>query len=283
MKLLDGKTTSKIRLDRLREKIQHNQGRAPGLHVIRIGDDPASEVYVRKKIKTCHEVGILSKEWHLAENVSQEKALDLIKQLNWDETVDGILIQLPLPKTLDPTVLLETVSPEKDVDGFHPYNLGKLLAREPGFVACTPRGIMHLMEEYGIETTGKRAVVVGRSRIVGRPMSLLLDHAGATVTVVHLKTPNPDEICRQADILVVAAGSPDLIGPERIKPGAVVIDVGIHRRQDGKLCGDVQFDHVAPLCSWITPVPGGVGPMTICSLMENTWESFILRQNKAPE
>lgn len=277
MRVLDGRHVSKIRLENLKhelETLQKKANRKPRLCVIRVGEDPASQIYVGRKIKACQHVGIESEEIHLSESVSQEELEDRIRSLNDNPLVDGILLQLPLPTHLNGARLLQLVSPQKDVDGFHTENLGRLVAQEPGFVACTPLGIIRLLEHYEIPMEGRRAVVVGRSRIVGRPVSLLLDQAGATVTVVHKMTPEPRQITTQADILVVAAGVPHLIQKEDVKPGAVVIDVGIHRLPSGQLTGDVDYENVSPLCEAITPVPGGVGPMTISSLLENCVQAF---------
>lgn len=277
MILLDGKSVSESRLHRVHQKIEEGvlQHRSrPGLCVIRVGNDPASKIYVTKKIQACQRYGFLSFEKHLPESVSEKEILEEIGHANNNPQISGILVQLPLPKHLNSDRIIEAVSPYKDVDGFHPYNLGCLITKRPSFVACTPLGIMNLLHEYRIDPAGKRAVVIGRSRIVGRPMSLLLDLAGATVTVVHLQTPQPEEICREADILVAAAGSPLLVGKNHVKNGAVVIDVGIHKMSDGRIVGDVDFDNVKSLASAITPVPGGVGPMTICSLLENTYLAF---------
>lgn len=277
MKYLDGRLVSKARLEELKRKLgllSQSLPRPPSLHVIRVGHDPASEVYVKKKVKTCIEIGMKSEEHHLASEISGKELADLICRLNDDEHVDGILLQLPLPSHLDANHFLQLVNPDKDVDGFHPMNLGRLVAQEEGFVPCTPLGIMKILEYYEIPLEGCRAVVVGRSRIVGRPCSLLLDHAGATVTVVHKSSPQPELICSQADLLVVAAGVKHLIGADSVKEGAVVIDVGIHRETSGKLTGDVDFEKVKDKVSAITPVPGGVGPMTISSLLENTFLAY---------
>lgn len=271
MKLLDGKLVSETRLLALKKRISEAGNKGVSLHVVRVGEDPASKIYVGRKIKACEKVGIESKEWHFPSEVSETELLTKIESLNRDSKVHAILLQLPLPKHLNSSKLIEAISPRKDVDGFHPFNLGKLVAREEAVVACTPLGIMHLLEHYKIPIEGKRAVVIGRSRIVGRPLSLLLDQAGATVSVVHLQTPNPEALCREADILVAACGVPRLVKSSYVKEGAVVVDVGIHREDSGKICGDVDFESVAPKTQWITPVPGSVGPMTICSLLENAW------------
>ncbi len=277
MILLDGKSLSKKRLALLKQKISEEMslsGLKPGLVVIRVGDDPASQVYVSHKVKACEDVGIHSTEVHLPATTTEADLLKRIQEFNKDKSVHGILVQLPLPSQIQKNRILDAVDPSKDVDGFHVYNLGRLVSQEDGFVPCTPLGIMKLLEEYKISIEGKRAAVVGRSRIVGRPMSLLLDHAGATVTVIHPHTQNPRDILKTCDIVVAAVGRPGLIQPEDIKPGATVIDVGICRLPSGKLAGDVNFEDVSRIAGAITPVPGGVGPMTICSLLENTWKAF---------
>jgi len=277
MILLDGQAVSKKRLQLLKGKIDKlRDEKRPGLAVVRVGEDPASKVYVGKKIKACQEVGIYSVERHLDSKISQSAVIEIVDQLNADSSVHGILVQLPIPSQLSASQILDRVDPRKDVDGFHPMNLGRLVAGEKGgFVACTPLGIMNLLAEYKIEIAGKLAVVVGRSRIVGRPMSLLLDQAGATVTVVHSKTRDPDSLLERAEILIVAVGKPHLISKQKLKKGVVVVDVGMNRLESGKLVGDVDFERVKEVASAITPVPGGVGPMTICSLLENTWKSFV--------
>ena len=278
MILLDGKKVSEKRLSQLKEKVglyiaQHN--RRPGLAVIRVGDNPASKIYVAKKIQACANVGILSFENELPSSTSEAEILRQLDQLNQRSDIHGILIQLPLPSHVSEELVLSAIQPSKDVDGFHPINLGRLMAGEKTTVPCTPLGIMNLLREYKIDIKGKRAVVIGRSRIVGRPVSVLLDQAGATVTTIHSQTQNPAEISRQADIVVAAAGKPKLVQKSWIKDGAVVVDVGINRLSDGRIVGDVDFEAISSSCSYITPVPGGVGPMTICSLLENTWDSFI--------
>ncbi len=277
MILLDGKAVSEARLTDLKHKMEEHYlktRKRPGLAVLRVGEDPASKIYVRKKIQTCERVGIHSLERHFPETTSEKELLEVIRDFNRDSDIHGILVQLPLPKQILTDRILEEVDPKKDVDGFHPMNLGKLVINQDGLRACTPLGLMNLLSEYKIDVYGKRAVVVGRSRIVGRPMSLLLDLAGATVTVVHTETKNPDEITRSADILVVAAGKPHLIQGSQIKEGAVVVDVGIHRASSGEIVGDVHACSVEKKACAMTPVPGGVGPMTICSLLENTWKAF---------
>ena len=254
--------------------------RAPGLAVILVGADPASQVYVGSKRKSCAEIGITSKSYDLPETTTEQALLELIKELNQDNTVDGILVQLPLPKHIDSTKVIEQISPEKDVDGFHPYNVGRLCQRIPTLRACTPYGVMKLLETTGISFYGKHAVIVGASNIVGRPMALELLLAGCTVTVTHRFTEDLASHIRQADILVVAVGKPKFIKGEWIKEGAVVVDVGINRIE-GKLVGDVEFDIAAQRAAYITPVPGGVGPMTVAMLMQNTLSAYEKQQGDA--
>ncbi len=251
--------------------------RAPGLAVILVGADPASQVYVGSKRKSCAEIGIVSKSYDLPETTTEQALLELIETLNQDAEVDGILVQLPLPKHIDSTKVIEQISPEKDVDGFHPYNVGRLCQRIPTLRACTPYGVMKLLETTGISFYGKHAVIVGASNIVGRPMALELLLAGCTVTVTHRFTEDLASHIRQADILVVAVGKPKFIKGEWIKEGAVVVDVGINRLE-GKLVGDVEFDVAAQRASYITPVPGGVGPMTVAMLMQNTLSAYEKQQ-----
>ena len=254
--------------------------RAPGLAVILVGADPASQVYVGSKRKSCAEIGITSKSYDLSETTTEQALLELIKELNQDNTVDGILVQLPLPKHIDSTKVIEQISPEKDVDGFHPYNVGRLCQRIPTLRACTPYGVMKLLETTGISFYGKHAVIVGASNIVGRPMALELLLAGCTVTVTHRFTEDLASHIRQADILVVAVGKPKFIKGVWIKEGAVVVDVGINRLE-GKLVGDVEFDIAAQRAAYITPVPGGVGPMTVAMLMQNTLSAYKKQQGDA--
>lgn len=244
--------------------------RAPGLAVILVGDDPASSIYVRNKRQACEQVGINSTHHHLPADIHETTLIDLIEQLNRDSTVDGILLQLPLPSHIDAEKVLETIDPHKDVDGFHAYNLGRLAQRRPLLRPCTPLGIMVLLEQLNLSIKGKHAVVVGASNIVGRPMLLELLSAGATVTICHRSTTDLPSFVKQADILVSAVGKPGLIQSEWIKPGAVVIDVGITRLADGSLAGDVEFEKAKERAAWITPVPGGVGPMTVAMLLQNT-------------
>lgn len=254
--------------------------RAPGLAVILVGADPASQVYVGSKRKSCAEIGITSQSYDLPETTTEQALLELIEELNQDTEVDGILVQLPLPKHIDSTKVIEQISPEKDVDGFHPYNVGRLCQRIPTLRACTPYGVMKLLETTGISFYGKHAVIVGASNIVGRPMALELLLAGCTVTVTHRFTEDLASHIRQADILVVAVGKPKFIKGEWIKEGAVVVDVGINRLE-GKLVGDVEFDVAAQRASYITPVPGGVGPMTVAMLMQNTLSAYEKQQGDA--
>lgn len=254
--------------------------RAPGLAVILVGADPASQVYVGSKRKSCAEIGITSKSYDLPETTTEQALLELIEELNQDAEINGILVQLPLPKHIDSTKVIEQISPEKDVDGFHPYNVGRLCQRIPTLRACTPYGVMKLLETTGISFYGKHAVIVGASNIVGRPMALELLLAGCTVTVTHRFTEDLASHIRQADILVVAVGKPKFIKGEWIKEGAVVVDVGINRLE-GKLVGDVEFDVAAQRASYITPVPGGVGPMTVAMLMQNTLYAYEKQQGDA--
>ena len=272
MKILDGKAVSlkvkesvKVRADELKKF-----GIEPTLAVVLVGEDKASQTYVRAKEKACNEYGIKSVAHRLSENTTQNELLALINVLNLDDSIHGILVQLPLPKHIDTNVVLAAIDPRKDVDGFHAVNVGKLVSGLEGFVPCTPLGVMEILKEYGIEVAGLNAVVIGRSNIVGKPMANLLLNASATVTVTHSKTKNLKEICKNADLIVAAIGKPFFLKADMVKDGAVVVDVGINRLDDGRLVGDVDFDEVAPKCSYITPVPGGVGPMTIAMLLNNT-------------
>lgn len=272
-KIIDGKAISKqIRSEIAAETAEFikNTGRTPGLAVIIVGTDPASQVYVRNKRKACEEVGFYSEGYELPESTTQAELEALVDKLNADEKINGILVQLPLPKHLDETAILLRINPQKDVDAFHPYNVGKIMIGNYKFLPCTPAGVMSLLERSGIEISGKECVVVGRSNIVGKPQAMLLLQANGTVTICHSRTKDLAEVCRRADILIAAIGKADFFGAEYIKPGAVVIDVGMNRRADGKLTGDVNFEEAEPIASYITPVPGGVGPMTITTLMKNT-------------
>jgi methylenetetrahydrofolate dehydrogenase (NADP+)/methenyltetrahydrofolate cyclohydrolase len=271
--LINGKAIATQLKERVAENVKkriHEGKRPPALVVILVGADPASEVYVRNKTKSCHEVGFKSETLTLPETTSQEELEALIDKYNADDEFDGILVQLPLPKHLNSDRLLERIKPAKDVDGFHPFNIGRLAQRRPLLRSCTPKGIMTLLESTGQTIKGKDAVIVGASNIVGRPMGLELLLAGCTVTTTHRLTQNLPEKIAQADILVVAAGKPDLVKGEWIKHGAIVIDVGIHRLDNGELVGDIEFESASERAGWITPVPGGVGPMTVATLMENT-------------
>lgn len=275
--IIDGKRISQEIKDELREKVASlkAEGKEAALAVIQVGNDPASSVYVGNKKKACEYIGIRSLSYELAEETTEEELLALIEKLNQDDSVNGILVQLPVPPQIREDKVIEAISPEKDVDGFHPQNVGKLVIGERGFVSCTPAGIIQLLKRSGIEIAGKNCVVIGRSNIVGKPMALLMLRENATVTVAHSKTENLKEICKQADILIVAIGKQQFITAEYIKEGAVVIDVGIHRNENKKLCGDVKYDEVAEHTSAITPVPGGVGPMTIAMLMNNCVETML--------
>jgi methylenetetrahydrofolate dehydrogenase (NADP+)/methenyltetrahydrofolate cyclohydrolase len=245
----------------------------PGLAAILVGDDPASAIYVKNKKAACGKAGIYADENRLPASTTQNELLALIDKMNADPKIHGILVQLPLPKHIDSKMILEAVSPEKDVDGFHPYNVGRLVAAEPVFVPCTPKGVMRMIESIGPPIEGKRAVIIGRSNIVGKPVALLLMHANATVTVCHSRTKDLPAVCREADIVVAAIGRAHFVTRDMIKEGAIVIDVGINRLEDGRLVGDVDFESVKEQAGWITPVPGGVGPMTIAMLLQNTLES----------
>ncbi|MEB3276826.1 MAG: bifunctional methylenetetrahydrofolate dehydrogenase/methenyltetrahydrofolate cyclohydrolase FolD [Cyanobacteriota bacterium] len=256
-------------------------GRPPGLAVLRVGDDPASGVYVANKERACTRVGITNHGAHLAANTPAGEVLATIERLNADPAVDGILLQLPLPVGLNEGPLLAAIDPEKDADGLHTLNLGRLLKGEPGPRSCTPAGVMALLAAAGIALGGKRAVVVGRSILVGQPMALMLQAANATVTVAHSRSTDLAALTRQAEVLVVAAGKPEMIGAEHVSPGAVVVDVGIHRKPEGGLCGDVRFAEVEPIASAISPVPGGVGPMTVTMLLVNTVSSWCARNGLA--
>jgi len=275
-KIIDGKQISKDIKEELKEEVAAlaAQGKQCCLAVIQVGNDPASTVYVGNKKKACEYIGIESLAYELPEETTQEELLALIDKLNGDDKVHGILCQLPLPKHIDEDRVIQAISPKKDVDGFHPQNVGALVIGQQGFVSCTPAGIIQLLKRSNIEIAGKRCVVIGRSNIVGKPMSLLMLRENATVTICHSRTENLEEVCREADILIVAIGRPRYIGAEYVKEGAVVIDVGIHRDENNKLCGDVKYDEVEPKASYITPVPGGVGPMTIAMLMHNCVEAM---------
>lgn len=278
MTLLDGKALAAKIKGQVREEAAALP-RRPGLAVVLVGNDPASRVYVTSKRRDCEECGFYSEEYALLENTTQNELLELVETLNGREDIDGILVQLPLPGHLNEEAVIGAISPAKDVDGFHPMSAGNLLIGRPGFLPCTPAGVMELLDEYGIDPAGKHAVVVGRSNIVGKPMALLLLRRNATVTVCHSKTPNLAEICRQADILVSAVGRTGLVTAGMVKEGAAVVDVAMNRDGNGKLCGDVDFAAVQAKASFITPVPGGVGPMTRAVLMQNTLFAAKQHQN----
>ncbi|WP_158161586.1 bifunctional methylenetetrahydrofolate dehydrogenase/methenyltetrahydrofolate cyclohydrolase FolD [Grimontia hollisae] len=271
--IIDGKLISQTVRQEVAARVEARKAaglRAPGLAVVLVGDDPASQVYVGSKRRVCEEVGFVSKSYDLPASTPEADLLALIDTLNQDPEIDGILVQLPLPAQMDPTNVLERIHPEKDVDGFHPYNIGRLCQRIPTLRSCTPKGIITLLDRYNIPLRGKHAVVIGASNIVGRPMTMELLLAGCTTTTCHRFTKDLEHHVRQADLLVVAVGKPNFIPGEWIKPGAVVIDVGINRLEDGKLVGDVEYAVAAERASHITPVPGGVGPMTVATLIENT-------------
>lgn len=277
--IIDGKTISLQIKDELKQKAAEmkKQGINVTLAVIQVGDNPASCVYVRNKKKGCEYIGIGSLSYELPEETTQQELLDLIQELNGRKDVNGILVQMPLPSHIDEDTVIRAIDPKKDVDGFHPQSVGALCIGQPGFVSCTPAGIIQLLKRSGIEIAGKECVVLGRSNIVGKPMSLLLLRENATVTIAHSRTKELKEVTSRADILIVAIGKPKMITRDYVKPGAVVIDVGINRDADNKLCGDVDFEDVEPICSAITPVPGGVGPMTIAMLLNNCIESVNLQ------
>lgn len=277
--IIDGKRISAEIKEEVKAKVAEYKanGVEITLAVIQVGNDPASSVYVGNKKKACEFVGIRSLSYELPEETTQEELLDLVNELNERKDVNGILVQLPLPKQIDEEIVLNTISPLKDVDGFHPMNVGSLCIGKAGFVSCTPAGIIELLKRSNVDIAGKECVVIGRSNIVGKPMALLLLRENGTVTVTHSRTVNLESITSKADILVVAIGKPKMITAEYVKEGAVVIDVGIHRDENNKLCGDVDFEAVAHKCSAITPVPGGVGPMTIAMLMKNCVESVALQ------
>lgn len=279
-KIIDGKSISSFVKDKIREEVSYLKANSitVGLAVIIVGEDKASQLYVANKRKACENLGIMSETHYLPENTSQKELLELIDNLNKDKNINGILVQLPLPAHLDEKAIINAILPEKDVDAFHPVNVGKIMQGDYDFVPCTPAGIMEMLKYEDIDLTGKHCVIIGRSNIVGKPMAMLMLHKNATVTICHSKTENLKDICKQADILVVAIGKPNFVNSDYVKPGAVVIDVGINR-VDGKFCGDVDFDDVEPITSAITPVPGGVGPMTIAMLMKNTLTAALKQNN----
>jgi len=275
-KIIDGKAISKVIKDELKEEVAalKAKGIEGSLAVIQVGNDPASSVYVNNKKKACEYIGIGSVSYELPEETTEEELLSIIEELNQRKEVKGILVQLPVPQHINEDRIIQAISPKKDVDGFHPQSVGAMTIGEPGFLSCTPAGIIQLLKRSDIEIEGKNCVVIGRSNIVGKPMALLMLRENATVTIAHSKTRNLKEICQAADILIVAIGRPKFIDDTYVKENAVVIDVGIHRNENNKLCGDVDFEKVEPLASAITPVPGGVGPMTIAMLMNNCVESM---------
>lgn len=273
--IIDGKKISQEIKDELKEKVAKlkEQGTEIALAVIQVGEDPASSVYVRNKKRACEYIGIESVAYEIPETTTQDELLAIIDDCNKNPKINGILVQLPLPDHIDEDTVIKAIAPEKDVDGFHPQSVGAMTIGEPGFLPCTPAGIIQLLKRSGVEIEGKECVIIGRSNIVGKPMALLLLHENGTVTICHSRTKNLKEVAKRADILVAALGRPKFIDESYVKEGAVVIDVGIHRDANNKLCGDVDFDRVAPHTSAITPVPGGVGPMTIAMLMNNCVES----------
>ncbi len=282
-KIIDGKAISAAVRGEIKETTKHlieETGLVPGLAVVIVGTDPASQVYVRNKRRACEEVGFYSEAYELPEETTQAELETLVDKLNADEKIDGILVQLPLPRHLDEHAILLRIDPKKDVDAFHPYNVGRIMIGDYAFLPCTPAGVMELIRRSGIDCTGKECVVVGRSNIVGKPMSMLLLQANGTVTMCHSRTKDLAEVTRRADILVVAIGKADFLTGDMVKEGAVVIDVGMNRRADGKLTGDVDFATVESKASYITPVPGGVGPMTITILMQNTLTAARVRAGK---
>ncbi len=283
-RLIDGKLVAKTVREEVTRGVvsfRERHGRAPGLHVVLAGDDAASAVYVRSKEKMAAEVGMVGQVHRLPASISEGELLDLVQRLNADPAVDGILVQLPVPAGVRAERVLEAVDPLKDVDGFHPVNVGALWSGLPGLVPGTPRGCIRLLDEVGVKLEGARALVIGRSNIVGKPVAGLLLARSATVTMAHSKTRDLPELCRQADVLIAAVGKPRMIRGDWIKPGAVVIDVGVNREENGKLCGDVDFASAEPVASAITPVPGGVGPMTVAMLLESTLRAAELRQGRA--
>lgn len=282
MQIIDGKKVSAQVKEEVRKQaleLKETHGITPGLAVVIVGDDPASRVYVNNKKKACEVVGFKSEEYALPASTTQEELLKLVNTLNNKEDVNGILVQLPLPEHLDDKAVIEAINPQKDVDAFHAVNVGKIMLGEYDFLPCTPSGVMEMLHAYDIPVSGKNCVVIGRSNIVGKPMAMLLLHENGTVTICHSRTQNLAEVCRGADILVAAVGKPKFVTADMVKDGAVVIDVGMDRDENGKLCGDVDFENVKNKCSYITPVPGGVGPMTISTLMKNTLKACKIQNN----
>lgn len=282
MQIIDGKKVSANVKERVRlecERLVKEHGVTPGLAVVIVGDDPASRVYVNNKKKACELVGFKSEEYALPAETTQEELLSLVDTLNNKDDINGILVQLPLPKHLDDKAVIERISPKKDVDAFHAVNVGKIMLGEYDFLPCTPAGVMEMLHQYEIPVEGRECVVIGRSNIVGKPMGMLLLHENGTVTICHSRTKNLKEVCQRADILVAAVGRAKFVTADMVKDGAVVIDVGMNRDENGKLCGDVDFENVKDKCSYITPVPGGVGPMTIATLMKNTIKACKIQNN----
>lgn len=282
MRIIDGKKVSaevKEEVKRQTQKLKETHGVIPGLAVVIVGDDPASRVYVNNKKKACEFVGFKSEEYALPSETTQQELLNLVETLNNKDDINGILVQLPLPKHLDDKAVIAAINPKKDVDAFHAVNVGKIMLGEYDFLPCTPAGVMEMLHSYNIEVSGKNCVVIGRSNIVGKPMAMLLLHENGTVIVCHSRTKNLAEMTKQADILVAAVGRPKFVTADMVKDGAVVIDVGMDRDENGKLCGDVDFENVKNKCSYITPVPGGVGPMTIATLMKNTLKAAKIQNN----
>lgn len=279
--IIDGKAVSAATREAIKNEVAElkEKGVTPGLAVIIVGDDPASRVYVNNKKKACAELGMLSEEYALPAETTNEELLGLINELNGRKDINGILCQLPLPRHLDEKAVINAIAPEKDVDAFHPVNVGGIMTGDYSFLPCTPAGVMQMLKHYDIQTAGKHCVVIGRSNIVGKPMAMLMLHANATVTICHSRTVNLAEECKRADILIAAVGKPKFVTPDMVKEGAVVIDVGMDRDENGKLCGDVDFDAVEPISGAISPVPGGVGPMTISMLMRNTLTAAKLQNN----
>ena len=282
MQIIDGKKVSAEVKEEVRQrtlKLKETHGITPGLAVVIVGDDPASRVYVNNKKKACELVGFKSEEYALPAETTQQELLNLVETLNNKDDINGILVQLPLPKHLDDKSVIAAINPKKDVDAFHAVNVGKIMLGEYDFLPCTPAGVMEMLHFYNIEVSGKNCVVIGRSNIVGKPMAMLLLHENGTVTICHSRTKNLAEVTKQADILVAAVGRSKFVTADMVKDGAVVIDVGMDRDENGKLCGDVDFENVKDKCSYITPVPGGVGPMTIATLMKNTLKAAKIQNN----
>ena len=282
MQIIDGKKVSAEVEEEVRQqtlKLKETHGITPGLAVVIVGDDPASRVYVNNKKKACELVGFKSEEYALPAETTQQELLNLVETLNNKDDINGILVQLPLTNHLDDKAVIAAINPKKDVDAFHAVNVGKIMLGEYDFLPCTPAGVMEMLHSYNIEVSGKNCVVIGRSNIVGKPMAMLLLHENGTVTICHSRTRDLAEVTKQADILVAAVGRPKFVTADMVKDGAVVIDVGMDRDENGKLCGDVDFENVKDKCSYITPVPGGVGPMTIATLMKNTLKAAKIQNN----